>query len=153
MFCHYRHSMAHDKTLVRAAPRHPANASRSHSKLRARSPLFCGFCGGNRRPERFRQRNSVPCRFMHNHAGTQKSSGALLGVMDRERCRKRPARARIALRGSAGVRPRDVMVNPTVQQIQKRPPVGDLFWHFLLRPSVICTAQRSCARGCWCWPR
>ena len=31
--------------------------------------------------------------------------------MDRERCRKRPGRGRIALRGPAGVRARDVMVN------------------------------------------
>ncbi|WP_019105484.1 hypothetical protein [Pantoea ananatis] len=32
--------MAAHKTLVRAAPRHPANASRPHSKLRTRSPLL-----------------------------------------------------------------------------------------------------------------
>ncbi|MXP56056.1 hypothetical protein FD737_23755 [Pantoea sp. Seng] len=35
--------MAAHKTLVRAAPRHLANASRPHSKLRTRSPLFCEF--------------------------------------------------------------------------------------------------------------
>jgi len=80
--------MAAHKTLVRAAPRHPANASRLHSKLRTRSPLFCGFCAGNLRPERFRQRNSGLYRFMHNHADAQKSSGVFFGVPDGEMCRK-----------------------------------------------------------------
>lgn len=48
---------------------------------------------------------------MHSHAPAQKSSGALLGVMDRERCRKRPSGRRIALRRSGEGRERDVMVN------------------------------------------
>jgi len=38
-------SVTAHKTLVRAAPRHPANASRLHSKLRTRSPLFARFSG------------------------------------------------------------------------------------------------------------
>ncbi len=48
---------------------------------------------------------------MHSHADAQKSSGAFFHDMDRERCRKRPARGRNALRASAAVRARDVMVN------------------------------------------
>lgn len=48
---------------------------------------------------------------MHSHAGAQKSSGALFRDLERERCRKRPGRVRIALRASQGVRARDVMVN------------------------------------------
>jgi hypothetical protein len=35
--------LAAHKTLVRAAPRHLANTSQAHSKLRTRSPLFAGF--------------------------------------------------------------------------------------------------------------
>lgn len=48
---------------------------------------------------------------MHSYSLAQKSSGALLGVMDRERCRKRPARVRMALRRSGEGRERDVMFN------------------------------------------
>lgn len=48
---------------------------------------------------------------VHSHAGAQKSSGPFFHDTDRERCRKRPARGRNALRASQGVRPRDVMFN------------------------------------------
>lgn len=130
-----------------------ANASRSHSKLRTRSPLFYGLCAGNRRPGRFRQRNSGRCQFMHSHANAQNLSGAIFGVQSRQMCCKQPARAKMPLRGAEAVPVRDVMFNSTAWHIQKRPPVGDLFWHFLLRPSVICTAQRSCERHCRCWPQ
>lgn len=56
-------------------------------------------------------RNEPPFTCVHSHAGAQKSSGAFFHDMDRERCRKRRGRGRNALRASAGVRPRDVMVN------------------------------------------
>ncbi len=56
-------------------------------------------------------RNRPPFTSVHSHAGAQKSSGAFFHDMDRERCRKRPARGRNALRASAAVHARDVMVN------------------------------------------
>jgi hypothetical protein len=140
---------------IPAAPSGLANASRPHSKLCTRSPLFCGFCAGNPHPVTTSARNRQPFTFVHSHAAAQKSPGAFYWVLARERYPKRPARGRIALRRSGEGRERDVMFNSTVWRVQtrKRPPVGDLFRHFLLRPSVICKAQRSCARGCWCWPR
>jgi len=52
---------------------------------------------------------------VHSHAAAQKSSGAFFRVMGRERYRKQPGRARIALRGFTGVRPRDVMVKGAAQ--------------------------------------
>lgn len=48
---------------------------------------------------------------MHSHADAQKSSGAFFRGWCWERCRKRPARGRNALRASAAVHARDVMVN------------------------------------------
>ena len=72
-------------------------------------------------------RNRPPFTSVHSHAAAQKSSGAFFRVMVRERCRKRPARVRSALRGSAGVRARDVMVNSQ-------------FFSFLLRPASLAIA-------------
>ena len=98
---------------VPAAPGGLANASRSHSKLRARSPLPGELITGNPALVPASVRNRPPFTLVHSHADAQKSSGAFFRVMDRERCRKRPSGRRIALRASQGVRPRDVMVNIT----------------------------------------
>lgn len=94
-----------------AAPDGLSNASRPHSKLRARSPLSEEFCAGNAALVPASARNRPPFTCMHSYADAQKSSGAFLRDMGRERCRKRPGRVRIALRGSPGVRARGVMVN------------------------------------------
>lgn len=48
---------------------------------------------------------------VHNHAAAQKSSGAIFHNIAGEGCRKRPGRARNALRASEAVRGSDVMVN------------------------------------------
>jgi len=58
---------------------------------------------------------------VHSHAAASKSSGAFFGVMGRERCRKRPDRAKISLTRSGEGRERDVMVNLSVLQVQKKP--------------------------------
>ena len=102
---------------IPAAPGGLANASRSHSKLRARSPLseMTVSCE-NAALVPASARNRLPFTCVHSHAAAQKSSGAFFRDMGRERCRKRPARGRIALRGSQGVRARDVMVNIKLQQ-------------------------------------
>lgn len=97
--------------LFYAAPGGLANASRPHSKLRARSPLSGELRAGNSRLVPASARNRLLFTRMHRHAGAQKPSGAFFRVLDRERCRKRPGRVRIALRASQGVRARDVMVN------------------------------------------
>ena len=96
---------------ISAAPGGLANASRPHSKLRARSPLSAVLITQNPALVSVSARNCTPFTIVHTHAGAQKSSGAFFHDMDRERCRKRPARGRNALRGFTGVRPRDVMVN------------------------------------------
>ena len=96
---------------IPAAPGGLANASRPHSKLCTRSPLSGELITGNPPLVTASARNPRPFTFVHSHAAAQKSSGAFFRVMARERCRKRPARVRNALRGSQGVRPRDVMVN------------------------------------------
>ena len=96
---------------IPAAPSGLANASRPHSKLRARSPLSDEFCAGNPRLVTTYARNSPSFTPVHSHAAALKSSGAFFRVMDGERCRKRPARGRNALRASQGVRQRGVMVN------------------------------------------
>jgi len=96
---------------IPAAPGGLANASRPHSKLRARSPLSDEFCAGNPRLVTTYARNSPSFTPVHSHAAALKSSGAFFRVMDGERCRKRPARGRNALRASQGVRQRGVMVN------------------------------------------
>ena len=96
---------------IPAAPGGLANASRSHSKLRARSPLSGKFITENPPLVPASARNRPPFICVHSHAAAHKSSGAFFHDTGRGRCRKRPGRVRIALRGSAGVRPRDVMVN------------------------------------------
>lgn len=96
---------------IPAAPAGLANASRPHSKLRTRSPLSAEFGAGNSLLVTTYARNHPPFTRVHSHADVQKSSGAFFRVLDRERCRKRPARVRIALRASQEVRARDVMVN------------------------------------------
>lgn len=57
---------------------------------------------------------------MHSHAAASESSGALLGVMDGERCLKRPSGRRIALRWFEEGRERDVMFNSTVLLVLTR---------------------------------
>lgn len=94
-----------------AMPDGLANASRPHSKLRTRSPLCGKFSAGNPPLVPASARNCPPFIRVHSHAGAQKSSGAFFRVSDWERCRKRPARVRSALRASQVVRARDVMVN------------------------------------------
>lgn len=94
-----------------AAPAGLANASRSHSKLRARSPLQGKLITRNPALVPASARNYPPCTIVHTHAGAQKSSGAFFHDTDKERCRKRPGRGRNALRASARVRSRDVMFN------------------------------------------
>lgn len=96
---------------IPAAPGGLANASRPHSKLRTRSPLSAEFGAENSLLVTTYARNHPPSTRVHSHADAQKSSGAFFRVLDRERCRKRPARVRIALRAPAAVRPRDVMLN------------------------------------------
>lgn len=96
---------------ISAAPDGLANASRSHSKLRARSPLSGELITGNPALVPASAPNRPPFTSLHSHAAAPESSGAFFHDMDRERCRKWPARARITLRASQGVRPRDVMVN------------------------------------------
>lgn len=96
---------------ISAAPGGLANASRSHSKLRARSPLSGELITGNPALVPASARTRPPLISVHSHAAAPESSGAFFRVWDRERCRKRPLGRRIALRASQGVRPRDVMVN------------------------------------------
>lgn len=96
---------------IPAAPGGLANASRSHSKLRAREALSGKFFAGNPPLVPASARNRPPFIRVHSHAAAQKSSRVFFRVCGRERCRKRPARVRIALRASQGVRARDVMVN------------------------------------------
>lgn len=85
-----------------AVPAGLANASRSHSKLRARSPLQGKLITRNPALVPASARNYPPCTIVHTHAGAQKSSGAFFHDTDRERCRKRPGRARNALRALRG---------------------------------------------------
>lgn len=87
------------------------NASRPHSKLRARSPLSEKLITGNAALVPASARNCPPFIRVHSHARAPESSGPFFHDMDRERCRKRPSGRRMALRASQGVRPRDVMVN------------------------------------------
>lgn len=94
-----------------AAPGGLANASRPHSKLRARSPLSEELSAGKPALVTTYARNAPLFTFVHAYAPAQNLSGAFFRVLDRERHRKRPARVRIALRAPAAVRPRDVMVN------------------------------------------
>lgn len=96
---------------IPAAPDGLANASRPHSKLRARSPLSDEFCAGNLPLVTTFARNRAPFTSVHSHAGAPKTSGAFFRDMAGERCRKRPSGRRMALRASQGVRARDVMVN------------------------------------------
>lgn len=110
-----------------AMPDGLANASRSHSKLRTRSPLSGKLITENPPLVPASARNRLLFTRMHSHAGAQKSSGALFRDLERERCRKRPGRVRIALRASQGVRARDVMVNPNGSGDMKKPPCRRLF--------------------------
>ncbi len=64
---------------------------------------------------------------VHSHAAAQKSSGAFFRGLGRERCRKRPACVRIALRASQAVQTRDVMFNPNCSADMKKPPGGGFF--------------------------
>lgn len=97
--------------IFSAMPDGLANASRPHSKLRTRSPLSGKLITENPPLVPASARNRLLFTRMHSHAGAQKSSGAFFRVLDRERCRKRPGRVRIALRASQGVRPRTLMLN------------------------------------------
>lgn len=102
-----------------AAPAGLANASRPHSKLRARSPLseMTVSCENAALVPAF-ARNRPPFTRVHSHADAQKSSRAFFHDMDRERCRKRPGRVRIALRGSQEVRASSLMLNQSGWQSQ-----------------------------------
>jgi len=96
---------------VSAAPAGLANASRPHSKLRARSPLPEMTVSLKNAPlVATYGRNRPPFTRVHSHAGAQKSSGPFFHDTDRERCRKRPSGRRIALRAPAGVRSSSVML-------------------------------------------
>jgi len=105
----FRKTVAHAQQS--AAPFGLPNASQVHSKLRARSPLSGEFGVGNPPLMTTFERNRPPFIFVHSHAAVQKSSGAIFRGLDRERCRKRAARVRNALRAAAAVPERDVMVN------------------------------------------
>jgi len=84
---------------ISAAPDGLANASRPHSKLRARSPLSeMSVSCENAALVPASARNRPPFTSVHSHAAAQKSSGAFFRDMDRERCRKRPSGRRNALR-------------------------------------------------------
>jgi len=112
---------------IPAAPGGLGNASRPHSKLRARSPLSGEFITENPPLVPASARNRPPFTFVHSHADVHKLSGAFFHDTDRERCRKRPGRGRNALRGFQVVRPRDVMVNLSDMWIQKSPLYRGLF--------------------------
>lgn len=103
-----------------AAPAGLANASRPHSKLRARSPLSDEFCAGNLPLVTTFARNRAPFTSVHSHAGAPKTSGAFFRDMAGERCRKRAGGHRNALRASQAVRPRDVMVNMSSRGIREK---------------------------------
>lgn len=112
-----------------AAPGGLANASRPHSKLCPRSPLYGEFFAENPALVTTYARNQPPFTPVHSHAPAPESSGAFFRVLTGERCRKRPGRGRNALRASQGVRPRDVMVNAkiwAVIQIVAAPRRGPL---------------------------
>ena len=61
---------------------------------------------------------------MHSYSLAHKSSGAFFRVWGRERCRKRAARGRIALRRLGEGRERGVMVNLRGRQVPKKSPEG-----------------------------
>jgi len=63
-----------------AAPDGLSNASRPHSKLRARSPLSGELITGNAALVPASARNRRPFTFVHSHASAQKSSGAFFRV-------------------------------------------------------------------------
>lgn len=69
---------------IPAAPGGLPNASRSHSKLRTRSPLSREFCAGNEHLVTTSVRNYPPFTSVHSHADAQKSSGAFFRVMARK---------------------------------------------------------------------
>ena len=107
-----RNSLNRPPNYISAAPDGLANASRSHSKLRARSPLSeMSVSCENAALVPASARNRPLFTSVNSHAPAQKSSGAFFHDTGRERCRKRPGRVRIALRASAGVRARTLMLN------------------------------------------
>nr|QOY57510.1 hypothetical protein [uncultured bacterium] len=65
-------------------------------------------------------RNRPPFTLVHNHAAAQNLSGRLFAVSGRQSAAFWPGGRRNALRGSQGVRPRDVMFNKAVWQTQAR---------------------------------
>jgi len=98
--------------LFSAAPGGLANASRPHSKLRARSPLSRKLINGNPALVTTYTRNRPPFTFVHSHAAGQKLSGRIFAVSGRERAVFWPGGRSMALRASQGVRPRTLMLNP-----------------------------------------
>ena len=116
-----------------AAPDSLSNASRPHSKLRARSPLseMTVSCE-NAALVPASARNRPPFTCVHSHAAAPESSGAFFHDMDRERCRKRPAHGRNALRASQGVRASTFMVNTTYGRVRKK---------------IVCTGLRARKSG------
>jgi len=110
--------------LFSAAPGGLANASRPHSKLRARSPLPGELITGNPALVPASAPNRPPFTSVHSHAAGQKLSGWIFAVSGRERAGFWPGGRRMALRGSQGVRPRGVMVNKSGSADVKKPPGG-----------------------------
>ena len=96
---------------IPAAPGGLPNASRSHSKLRTRSPLSREFCAGNEHLVTTSALNPQPFTSVHSHAAGQKLSGRIFAVSGGKRVGFWPGGRRMALRGSQGVRARGVMVN------------------------------------------
>ena len=97
--------------LCHAMPDGLANASRSHSKLRTRSPLSEDLSTRNPPLMPISARNRPPFTCVHSHAAAQKLSGAFFLRYGQGKCRKQAGGRRNALRASRAVRARDVMVN------------------------------------------
>lgn len=94
-----------------AAPGGLANASRPHSKLRARSPLSEELSAGKPGLVTTSARNPPSFTPVHSHAVAQKLSGRISAVSGRERAVFWPSGLRNALRASQGVRARTFMLN------------------------------------------
>ncbi len=79
---------------------------------------------------------------MHSYSPAQKSSGAFFHDMDRERCRKRLSRLRMALRAPAAVRPSSLMLNSSVPSNVKK-PLGSGFSGRIVRQYSYSTSDIS----------
>lgn len=97
--------------LCHAMPDGLANASRSHSKLRTRSPLSEDLSTRNPPLMPISARNRPPFTCVHSHAAAQKLSGAFFLRYGQGKCRKQAGGRRNALRASEAVQARDFMLN------------------------------------------